>query len=120
VNRYWKHFFGRGLVEAEDDIRATNPASHPALLDELAQRFVDSGFDLKQLVRTICNSRTYQLSATPTGVNADDEQNFARFYPRRLPAEVLLDTGVIVTAGTGNTRSCARRSPRLNTCSVGN
>ena len=101
VNRYWKHFFGRGLVEAEDDIRATNPASHPALLDALAQNFVDSNFDLKALIRTVCNSRTYQFSATPNSTNADDEQNFARFYPRRLPAEVLLDS-INDVAGTDN------------------
>jgi len=101
VNRYWKHFFGRGLVEAEDDIRDTNPASHPALLDALAQDFADSGFDLKHLVRTICGSRTYQLGSEANGKNADDEQNFARFYPRRLPAEVLLDS-INDIAGTDN------------------
>ena len=92
VNRYWKHFFSRGLVEPEDDIRPTNPATHPELLEGLADQFVDSGFDLKDLIRTICNSRTYQLSADPNGRNADDEQNFARFYPSRLEAEVLLDS----------------------------
>jgi len=101
VNRYWKHFFGRGLVEAEDDIRDTNPASHPALLNALAQDFADSGFDLKHLMRTICSSRTYQLSSETNGQNADDEQNFARFYPRRLPAEVLLDS-INDIAGTDN------------------
>ena len=101
VNRYWKHFFGRGLVEAEDDIRDTNPASHPALLNALAEDFADSGFDLKHLVRTICSSRTYQLSSETNGQNADDEQNFARFYPRRLPAEVLLDS-INDIAGTDN------------------
>jgi len=92
VNRYWKHFFSRGLVEPEDDIRPTNPATHPALLEELAHRFTASGYDLKELVRTICNGRTYQLSALPNGINSDDEQNYARYFPRRLPAEVLLDS----------------------------
>lgn len=92
VNRYWKHFFSRGLVEPEDDIRPTNPATHPELLEELALSFVDSGFDLKELVRTICNSRTYQLSSEPNEANLADEQNFARYYPKRMSAEILLDS----------------------------
>jgi hypothetical protein len=91
VNRYWKHFFGRGLVDPEDDMRVTNPASNPELLDALAKDFVDHGFDLKRLVRTICTSTTYQLSAEPNDWNQDDKQNFSRFYPKRLNAEVLLD-----------------------------
>jgi Protein of unknown function (DUF1549)/Protein of unknown function (DUF1553) len=91
VNRYWAHFFGRGIVEMADDIRVTNPASNPALLDALAKNFVEHRFDLKYLIRTICTSKTYQLSCTPNEYNRKDRQNFARFYPRRLPAEVLLD-----------------------------
>ena len=91
VNRYWKHFFGRGFVEPEDDLRVTNPPTHPELMDQLARSFIDSGFDLKQLCRTICNSSTYQLSSYSNEFNGDDQQNFARFYPRRLSAEVLLD-----------------------------
>jgi hypothetical protein len=91
ANRYWAHFFGRGIVEMADDLRATNPPSNPELLDALAQDFVAHKFDLKHLVRTICTSKTYQLSSTPNEYNRKDRQNFARFYPRRLPAEVLLD-----------------------------
>jgi len=91
VNRYWKHFFSVGLVEPEDDMRVTNPATHPQLLDALAADFMDSGYDLKHLVRTICNSRTYQLSAAPNEHNATDTQNFSRYFPKRLQAEVLLD-----------------------------
>lgn len=91
VNRYWKHFFSVGLVEPEDDMRVTNPASHPQLLDALGTDFVDSGYDLKHLIRTICNSRTYQLSAAPNDHNATDTQNFSRYFPKRLQAEVLLD-----------------------------
>lgn len=101
VNRYWKHFFSRGLVEPEDDIRPTNPATHPKLMKQLTQHFIDSGFDLKDLIRTICNSRTYQLSAEPNEHNGDDEQNFARYYPKRLQAEVLLDA-INEVAGTEN------------------
>lgn len=91
VNRYWKHFFGRALVEPEDDMRVTNPATNPELLDALAEHFIANGFDLKDLVRTLTNSQTYQLSALPNAHNANDKQNFSRFYPRRLTAEVLLD-----------------------------
>lgn len=91
VNRYWKHFFGRGLVDPEDDMRVTNPASNPELLDALAKNFVEYKFDLKHLIRTICTSNTYQLSAEPNEWNANDKQNFSRYYPKRLNAEVLLD-----------------------------
>ncbi len=91
VNRYWAHFLGRGLVEMPDDLRVTNPPSNPALLDALARDFVEHKYDLRHLIRTICMSRTYQLSSLPNEFNARDRQNFARFYPRRLPAEVLLD-----------------------------
>jgi len=92
ANRYWKHFFGRGLVEPEDDIRPTNPPTHPELFEDLASHFAESGFDIKELIRVICNSGTYQRSALPNQVNGDDEQNYARYYPKRLPAEVLLDS----------------------------
>ncbi|HVA48065.1 MAG TPA: DUF1549 and DUF1553 domain-containing protein [Pirellulales bacterium] len=91
VNRYWKHFFGRGLIEPEDDIRDTNPPTNPALLAALEQQFVASGFDLKELVRVITRSQAYQLSETPNEYNITDTQNYSRYYPRRLPAEVLLD-----------------------------
>jgi len=91
VNRYWKHFFSRGLVEPEDDMRATNPPTNPELLDSLARHFIDSGYDLKQLVRTIVLSKTYQLSAEPNDRNATDKQNFSRYYPKRLSAEALYD-----------------------------
>ncbi len=91
VNRYWKHFFSRGLVDPEDDMRETNPATNPELLDALAKKFIESRFDLKQLVRTICQSQTYQLSSLPNKFNAVDKQYFSRYYPKRLTAEVLLD-----------------------------
>ncbi len=107
VNRYWAHFFGRGIVEMADDLRITNPPSNPELLDALAKDFVAHQFDLKQLVRTICTSQTYQRSSVPNEFNQKDRQNFARGYPRRLPAEVLLDaldqaTGVPTKLGTND------------------
>ena len=92
VNRYWKHFFKRGLVEPEDDIRDTNPATNPELLDALAKHFIESDFDLKAVIRVITQSQTYQLSAMPNEHNAVDRQNFSHFYPKRLQAEVLLDS----------------------------
>lgn len=92
VNRYWKHFFNRGLVEPEDDMRETNPPVNPELLGALAGDFVKSGYDMKHLIRTITNSTTYQLSAIPNEHNAKDRQNFSRYYPKRLNAEVLYDS----------------------------
>ena len=91
VNRYWKHFFNRGIVEPEDDLRETNPPSNPELLEALSKHFIDSGYDLKALIRTICSSTAYQLSSLPNEHNGPDRQNFSRYYVRRLPAEVLFD-----------------------------
>ncbi len=91
VNRYWKHFFSRGLVEPEDDMRETNPPVNPELMEGLAQHFVRSGFDMKNLIRTICQSKTYQLSSIPNEFNAKDKTYFSRYYPKRLNAEVLYD-----------------------------
>lgn len=91
VNRYWKHFFNRGLVDPEDDMRETNPPSNPELLDALAKHFVEARFDLKDLVRTLCTSTVYQLSSEPNEFNKNDKQNFSRYYPKRLTAEVLYD-----------------------------
>lgn len=107
VNRYWKHFFSVGLVEPEDDMRVTNPATHPELLDALASHFSASGFDLKELVRTICNSETYQRSAEPNAHNVKDTQNFSRYYPKRLQAEVLLDAINLVS----NSKDSFRNQP---------
>jgi hypothetical protein len=91
ANRYWAHFLGRGLVEPVDDLRATNPPSHPELLDLLAEKLTQSGHDAKALIRFITASRTYQLSSTPNPSNTGDAKNFSRALFKRLPAEVLLD-----------------------------
>jgi uncharacterized protein YjdB len=92
VNRVWKHYLGRGLVEAVDDFRVTNPPTNPALLDALANDFSSRGYDWKHLMRTILNSRTYQLSAEPTESNRSDNLNYSRYYMRRMLAEQMLDT----------------------------
>jgi hypothetical protein len=97
ANRYWAHFFGRGIVDPLDDMRVTNPPSNPELLDALAKELVDSKYSLKHLVRTICTSRTYQLSALPNEHNKNDKQAYARYYPKRMSAEVLLDAVCQVT-----------------------
>lgn len=91
VNRVWANFFGKGLVEPVDDFRPGNPASHPELLEALAEDFRLSGFDLRHLMRTIARSRTYQLSGDLNPTNREDEINHSRALPRRLEAEILLD-----------------------------
>lgn len=122
VNRYWKHFFSRGLVDPEDDMRVTNPASNPELLDALADDFKSSNFDLKRLVTNICTSQTYQLSAIPNEWNQTDKQSFSRYYPKRLNAEVLLDavnqvTGTSTAFGgmPGDTRAVQLPDNGFNT-----
>ena len=92
ANRIWFHLFGRGIVVPIDDFRASNPPSHPQLLEDIARDLVDHGYDLRQLLRVIMNSRTYQLSAEPNETNHAGEANFARSYLRRLTAEQLLDS----------------------------
>jgi hypothetical protein len=97
VNRIWRNFMGRGLIEAEDDLRQTNPPSNVELLDALAKDFVDHKFDVKHLVRTIMNSATYQRSSVPLPGNAADDRYYAHYLVRRLTAEVVLDAYSQVT-----------------------
>ncbi len=91
VNRQWKHFFGRGIVDPEDDMRVTNPPTNPELLDALARFFISSGYNIKALTREICRSSAYQLSSEPNQYNVADKQNYSRYYPKRMHAEVLYD-----------------------------
>jgi hypothetical protein len=91
VNRVWSYFFGHGIIDPVDDIRASNPPSNPALLDALAKDFIEHNFDLRYLMRTIANSRTYQASIAANEWNAKDFDNFSHAAPRRLSAEVLMD-----------------------------
>ena len=96
VNRIWAEYFGAGIVEPADDFRSTNMASHPALLDELAQAFVDGGYRFRPVHRLILNSHTYQAGSRAAGrKNGSDSLErllLARYEPRKLPAEVLLDS----------------------------
>jgi Protein of unknown function (DUF1549)/Protein of unknown function (DUF1553) len=98
VNRVWSYFFGHGIIDPVDDIRASNPPTNPALLDALTKDFVDHKFDLRYIMRTITNSRTYQASIATNEWNAQDGDNFSHAIPRRLSAEELMDA---VTMATG-------------------
>jgi hypothetical protein len=90
-NRTWSYFFGRGIIDPVDDLRPSNPASNPALLAALAEELKKTNFDLRRLMRTIANSRTYQASYVVNEWNEEDETNFSHQLPRRLSAEQLLD-----------------------------
>jgi hypothetical protein len=97
VNRVWSYFFGRGIIDPVDDIRASNPPSNPALLDALTKDFIEHQFDLRHLMRTIANSRTYQASVVTNEWNEKDGENFSHAMPRRLSAEELMDALVLAT-----------------------
>jgi cell division septation protein DedD len=100
VNRVWRHFMGRGLIEPVDDLRATNPASNEPLMEFLSSDLVAHGFDLKHLMRQIMNSRTYQLTSRPRPENKKDDRQYSRYFVRRLTAEQLLDGICQVTGQT--------------------
>jgi hypothetical protein len=99
ANRLWSYFLGRGIIEPVDDIRGSNPPGNPELLNALTAEFEAGGYDLRHLMRVICNSRTYQRSLRANEWNADDAVNFSHALPRRLSAEQLLDA-VAVATGT--------------------
>ncbi len=98
VNRAWRQLMGRGLVEPVDDFRATNPPSHPELLQSLANELRSEGYRLKPLLKTIALSEAYQRSSTPTEENGDDEINYSHAVVRRLSAEQLAD-GMMQASG---------------------
>ena len=97
VNRVWSYFFSRGIIDPVDDIRSSNPPINPELLTALTNDFIDHHFDLRYLMRTIVESRTYQLSGRTNAWNTDDETNFSHALPRRLTAEELMDALTIAT-----------------------
>jgi hypothetical protein len=98
ANRIWAHFMNVGLVEPVDDFRETNPPTNPRLLDALARHFASGGYDLKELMKAVMESRAYQLSSTANDTNRDDAQQYSRYYIRRIYAEPLLDAITQVTA----------------------
>lgn len=91
VNRVWSYFFGRGIIDPVDDIRASNPPTNPALLEALTKDFVAHNFDLRYLIRTVANSRVYQTAVATNEWNEKDGDNFSHAIPRRLTAEELMD-----------------------------
>ncbi len=91
ANRVWENFFGVGIVNPDDDVRISNPASNPELLHELGKRFTDYKYDFKKMVRDICLSRTYQSATESNDSNAGDTRNFSHSYLRRIKAETFLD-----------------------------
>ena len=105
VNRLWDHYFGSGIVDPADDFNLGNPPSNPQLLAWLAKDFIDHGFDLKRVHRTILNSRAYQLSWKPNDSNRLDTRNFSHAKLRRMPAEVLIDA---IASSTGVSTSLGR------------
>ena len=91
ANIVWAHFFGIGIVNEVDDVRVSNPASNPELLEELGKRFTTYRYDFKKLVRDICTSEAYQRATQATKTNESDSRNFARGPIRRIRAETMLD-----------------------------
>lgn len=121
VNRLWGQLLGRGIVEPVDDFRASNPPSNAPLLEALAKDFVAHGYDQKHALRTILNSRTYQLSSRTNPLNKNDVKYFSHARTRLLSAEQLLDAICRVTdveekfAGLpGGTRATQLPSPDVN------
>lgn len=119
VNRMWAHFFGRGFVNPIDDMHEGNPASHPALLAELTQQFKENSFDLKYLIRAICNSETYQRTSKPFGNNEDDTTLVSHMTIKSLAPEELFDS-LMQVSGTAKEPEkrqgpmAARRGPAGN------
>ncbi len=97
VNRVWRNFFGRGLIDPEDDLRATNPASDEALMDWLVADFLAHEYDVKHLIRTIMTSAAYARSSEPVAGNESDVKYLSHYPVKRLSAEVLLDAIARVT-----------------------
>ncbi|MBX9638714.1 MAG: DUF1553 domain-containing protein, partial [Mycobacteriaceae bacterium] len=95
--RLWGYLMGAGIIEPLDDIRAGNPPSNPELLDYLTQEFINSGFNVRHVLKLITTSRTYQLSVATNKWNSDDKINYSHALARRLPAEVLYDSIFRVT-----------------------
>ena len=97
VNRVFGNFMGRGLVDPIDDLRATNPASNEEMLAALTKDFIDHGYDIKRLIRTVMNSGIYQLSSEANATNTNDNVFYSKYIVKRLPAEVILDAMSQVT-----------------------
>ncbi len=102
ANRIWGYLTGTGVIEPLDDIRAGNPPSNPELLQYLTNEFIQSGFNVRHLMKIIANSRTYNLALSTNKWNEDDKTNYSHAKARRLPAEVLFDSVFAVTGSMPN------------------
>ena len=91
ANIVWAHFMGQGIIDPVDDVRVSNPASNPELLDTLGKKFIEYDYDFKRIVKDICTSLAYQRSTQANESNAADTRNFAKADLRRIRAEILLD-----------------------------
>ena len=91
VNRLWKSLMGRGLVEPVDDFRSTNPATHPELLERLAEDFIDHGYDIRHTLKVIAMSSAYTRSSNPLDGNQTDSQFYSYAIAKPLEPEVLAD-----------------------------
>lgn len=109
VNRMWSHFFGRGIVNPVDDMHDGNPATHPELLQMLADQFVASGFDMKHLIRGICLSESYQRTSRPATGNEDDRALFSHMAVKALTPEQLFDCLTAVTGPAANPQQARRQ-----------
>jgi len=110
VNRAWAHMFGRGLVEPVDDLSDRNPANHPQLFDELTAYFVETGYDLRNLLQTLANTRAYQLTSRAVMSDANRPELFARMSVKTFTPEQLYDSlmrAALANVGAGATRSVA-------------
>jgi hypothetical protein len=119
TNRIWSYFFHRGIIDPVDDLRSTNPPINPELLDGLTAHFVETGFDMRKLMRLIVTSQTYQRSSRTNASNAHDDANFSHSIARRLSAESLLDclvqaTGVAENFSGAPAGFSARQLPDAN------
>ncbi len=116
VNRIWANYFNVGIIDPPDDLNQANPPSNKRLLAYLTQGFIDSGYDMKWLHRTIASSRTYQLDWRTNDTNHADESNFSHAVLRRLPAEVAVD-GLI--QATGNDRLLSQVATNVDQRKIG-
>ncbi len=98
VNRLWAHLFARGLVHPIEEMRDENKPSHPVVLQMLSDGLVKNGYDLKFVLRAICNSNAYQRTSKPLPENATAEEKlFAHMPVKVIGAHELLASLVTVT-----------------------
>lgn len=115
VNRVWGELFGKGFVNPVDDFRVSNPVINEPLLDALSEQFVRDGYDFKELIRVVLNSRLFQLSSNPSETNLADTQNFSRYYRMRAPAEALLDAVNDITGSSDRFYGLSRTARAIQT-----